>query len=520
LNDDAFGIDDLTGNGPRAEETRQLLALGLESGEMDPAVCPQLAGIAAGAGRPGLGLWFLAEGLANGLASLPEAVDETAELLARIALAIGANDEARVAGVAGKVFSAIDASEGGSDSAVLSALSLAGALESRAMKSFVDWAEGDAGLGASQTFVTLKMMLALFRGDLSAARAEAERLLAMPATGEWTLRALAKLAMIEGDLGAAVDLFRRALDLHGERRQVLVELATALYCRGGKNAAQSVLSRSFEQTPREVLEERQNQIAQWNAQLEEAIERDIVDGGAMGRLGAAVHYTAPERVEEFWNVHRLDCVSDKAYSNISAYTNQQMFTRVEGLLEQRPEIRKVINYGTLAGVLEDRLAAVHPDRVWAGYDISDLATEWNREGYNRPNLMFSSDLEGLLRELGDIPGETIMVHCRTMDVMLPAAVRRVYRACHAHGVDLILSAEYFSFSLPTLQFPDFENDPTPSHIMDGIVMTHNYARIMPETGYRIVSSQYGPVPLMISANGEGMFGEQMIHYVLAERIGE
>ena len=224
-------------------------------------------------------------------------------------------------------------------------------------------------------------------------------------------------------------------------------------------------------------------------------------------------------MREFYEAHREECVEANGLRTVSGYTNNVMFGEVETLLAAHPSIRKVINYGTLCGIREYELAARHPGVIWAGYDISELATQWNREAYQRDNLVFDSDLERMLKELETADGEALLVHCRTTDIMLPEAVKRVYRLCRARGVTRVMTAEYFSRCIPTLAYPDFERNPVDTVHWDGILVIHNYRKILPETGYRVVRAEFCPVPLLVSATGEGLLNEQMIELVYGEAEG-
>jgi len=111
-----------------------------------------------------------------------------------------------------------------------------------------------------------------------------------------------------------------------------------------------------------------------------------------------------------------------------------------------------------------------------------------------------------------------MTHCRTMDIMFPEALRNVYRRCRAMNLDFILSAEYLGASILTLDYPDFTKETVDTVIWEGIVMIHDIPKILKEEGYRIISTEYRPIPLLVSAGGEGLQPCQLIQLVLAERV--
>ncbi|MHA1598203.1 MAG: tetratricopeptide repeat protein [Alphaproteobacteria bacterium] len=498
--------DSLIDDGPAGDAAREAFV----EGPSDPTVCLKLAKACDETGQSGIGLWFLAHGIAASGDAAPEFSGTYCELLSRM---IVPADGGRGCQGYEILFPALDRADEGFCYQALQAMAVAVALDPGPALSVV----AQTRLADSPSFQAWALNVHLFANDLDAAHASAERLSGVDAKGGWALRSLSRLAMIDGDYPLAEKLLGRFQELHGEFRQVVLEMSTALYCQGRVDEARTYMARSFELVDPEMINQRLAQIGPLGEQLAEAMANNIADGGDMGRIGASIHYTDEERVRGFWEEHKKYCGPENSFRSIPGYTNREMFSRVEKLFAERPALRKVVNYGTLCGVLEDRLAERFPDKVWAGYDISEIASGLNKAEYRRDNLMFSSNLDDLLGTLSDIDGETILTHCRTADVMLPEALKQVYRGCHAAGVELILAAEYFSYSFPLQQFPDFEAGGVDTVHLDGIVMMHNYDRIMPECGYRIISSTFGPVPLMVSVSGEGMFGDQMIHYVLAER---
>ena len=99
--------------------------------------------------------------------------------------------------------------------------------------------------------------------------------------------------------------------------------------------------------------------------------------------------------------------------------------------------------------------------------------------FTRPNLRFEHDLG---RALAGGRGETLLTHCRTADVMLPGAVRALYRAAFEAGVRHVLAAEYYCLCVPRMAFPDFANQPVDTVHWDGILMVHNYPKLLAESG--------------------------------------
>jgi len=368
----------------------------------------------------------------------------------------------------------------------------------------------------SPSFLGLELAVRGLIGSRPAESDDEDRLAGLGGPVRFAYRMLAKLAMLEGDHRRAADILDRGVAARVDARSILLERAAALFCAGEIVESRVAVARAFAAAPADEIRRRQQEGRDWSAQLADAIARRRVDGGAFGQIGSPAAYTQPDHVSALWRTHREDCAEEKALRSVNAWTNTVMFERIEALIAAEPDLRKVVNFGTLCGIREAALAGRHPETTWAGYDIAETATELNRANFQAPNLMFSSDLNALLGALAERPGTTLLAHCRTADVMLPEALKTVYRCCHDHGVEKILAAEYFSICVPTLDYPNFAANPVDTVHWDGVLMIHNYDSILPDCGYRVVSSEYRPVPLMVYDHG--LQEALLIRLVLAERV--
>lgn len=510
-------LDTLIGTGAEGVVAREGFARAVSGGAAGPDLALKLAEACRARGHAAEGLWFL--GLAMPRAGLDHEALSTllADLLAGTADGLG-DDRGDVRAAAGlaRLVAGLDGLPTERQVFCMRALTQAvadGAPPAAILASrFAD----DGWARDSETFAAFALAAHLAASGPEAARPFAERLSRLPAPGSWTLLTLAKLAAIDGDLAASEAHCRRAIAEHGENLFVLGSLAAALFCRGAEAEARASARRFADHFPPAAAERAARQREERIAELRDAISSGLTDGGDWNRIGTAAHYTEPHQVLKLWQQHRADCGAAHRYRTISAYTNATMFGRVEALLAERAGLTKVVNYGTLAGVWEDDLAGRRPEATFRGFDISELATALNNEAFRRDNLGFGSDLDTTLGDLAAIPGETLLVHCRTADVMLPAALKAVYRSCHDHGVELVLSAEYSGICLD-LDFPDFAATGEETVHWSGILMIHDYDRIFAETGYRVRHSEHVPVPLLASGGGEGFQSGQLIRLVLAER---
>lgn len=512
-----LSLDDVMDPGSKGREIRAAVADGVARGLVDAALCMQLAELCDAGNRPGVALELLTAALSGDLPDWAPAYALAAKAGVEVVRALppsgNSTEERRILG---GFFAGLDRLEDLPHTGAMGSVVAELARDPGASRAFVARFEDDPAMGGSQSAVGALLAAAQFGYDIERTRRLAGRLEGFVEPLLWSSRALRKFALLEGDYQRAETLCRETIDRHGGRLFDLCDLAVALFCQGREGEGRKVLAKTADlMRDLENVVERQRQIAEWSRQLDEAMAVGTVDGESFDRIGSAIHYTRSDLVRGFYDAHREECVEANGYRTVSGYTNNVMFGEVEKALAAHPSIRKVINYGTLCGIREYEISARYPGVVWAGYDISDLATEWNRQAYRRDNLVFDSDLERLLADLEARPGETLLVHCRTTDIMLPEAVKRVYRAARAHGVTRIMTAEYFTRSMRSLEYPDFEANPVDTVHWDGILMVHNYRKIMPETGYRVERSEFRPLPLLVSATGEGMLFDQLIELVHA-----
>lgn len=389
--------------------------------------------------------------------------------------------------------------------------------EPEAAAAFVQRYSDAEVLARSQSFLSLCMAIHMMSGELAAAKSISGLIEAFSHKTRWTYGALARLSASTGDYEKAEKQCRMAIENDLGALRIMGFMAAVLYARGKEDEARDALKRSFSHMNPEELARRRNEIADWSKQLQEALVKKTLDGGELYRIGAAANYTDHERLLGFWRDHDKNCGRENTYRTVSAYTNTVMFDALEALLAERPGITKIVNYGTLSGVREYELAGRLAHTFW-GYDVSEEATGLNRKRFVRDNLFFSSDFEPLLADINGLPGGSLMTHCRTMDIMFPEAVRNVYRRCHARNLDFILAAEYLGASILTLDYPDFTKESVDTVIWEGIVMVHDIPKILEEEGYRVISTEYRPIPLLVSAGGEGLQPCQLIQLVLAERV--
>lgn len=517
LNDTDFSFEDLMSDGPDGDDLRRSIAEAVAVGAVDSQLCFQVAERCHGVGREAMALEFIGMGLRGKL--VPGGwtnLVKTCGINVLLSLQLTSSRDGGELGIE-RFCGDLDHGDDDRYTEAMEALIDGLARDVEAAGILLDQVGVRDNMPDSQSLVGLLLAASQFRGDLDRAHRFAGVLAEFQDLNSFSFRLLARFALLDGAYDRAEEICRAAIRQFGEGLFLLCQLAVSLFCQGRYAEGRQAMARSVNiiENLKKVVD-RRDEIRTWSGQLEHAIVNRTVDGGDMANIGASIRYTRPDQVKKFYAAHRQECTEENAYRTVSGHTNHVMFGEVEKLLAANPNLRKVINYGTLCGVREFELSERYPDVVWAGYDISELATEWNREAYQRDNLLFESDFGSLLTELSGLPGDALLVHCRTLDIMLPEAVKHVYRACQEAGVKRIMTAEYFCRSMPTLLYPDFEANPVETVHWDGILVMHNYARLFPEIGYEITHTEFRPVPLLASASGEGMMLEQMIEIVHAE----
>ena len=523
----SISFDDLTSHGARGEETRRLLIEGIDRGDTPHDLLIKMATASLQYGKPSFGLWFLAHKFDQHIMG-----ESLSTLLTDLMTAASRSPvDPIIFPALTKLLPILDRLQAELHCLLMRDLCNGMVSSADTSQAFLQQFSEEDFYNKSPSFLVLRLAVAQAVGDLETCKSLTDALRATGSDLVIVSQILAKSYAALGDYEQCEKVAREAAWLHSfNRSEVSLVAAAAMFCNGKETEARIFLDKFYTALNSDILKERQKTIRKWVQQLDEAMENDLTDGlqlsAASGDtspdlnkyIGAAFNYTEENRARGMWHLHRQETDEKNNYLTICAHTNLLMFDRIEALLNRYPALTKILNYGSLCGLREDLFSQRHPDHIIAGYDISEVVTELNQSTFQRDNLLFGSDLDGLLEELAPRPEDTLMAHCRSMDVMLPAAVKAVYRACHAHGVSMILAAEYFDISKPILNYPDLSGSESDSVHWDGILVMHNYDKIMPETGYRIVESGYVPTSLITHTSDEGITDSQLIQFVLAERM--
>lgn len=304
-----------------------------------------------------------------------------------------------------------------------------------------------------------------------------------------------------GRFDEGYDLLANHPDILRQMPAMTKRLAAFAYASGRLDEA----NRAAEQirgwcTPRLL-----QQVEIGNRPMEQAI---LADPEARPQLLGDRHdcYAEPAAQLRSWLSYAKENAEAKdSYCNSVAFLNTLFSREIAAMRLTRP-IEAIVNFGSLFGSLENRLAGEHPDCTVIGYDRSTVATRKNQDLFRADNLHFvTSDFAAALSPL--IAGRAaVLCHGRTGTLMFPEELARLYDTCRSLGIRHILAIEDFNFNLARARWPDFRQTNQKTTLMGGHMMVHDYEAYLGAAGYRVehVSRRVYPFPLGHSINSEAM----------------
>jgi len=349
-----------------------------------------------------------------------------------------------------------------------------------------------------------------FEEDIDLALETAKKLDGLPLVSSFIAQVTGKAALLAQDYGLAEQRYLTGLNEHQNSTRLMGDFAALLLAGGREVEAREWLTRSMADLDDGWKTQKKAFNEKWNSQFHAALAGEYEPVNKVGELGASANYCDAEIWHDYWVKHREECSPGNTNRTTSAYTNHVMFAEIEHQLASH-KCPAVISYGCLAGQSEVAFAAQHPEVKIVGYDVCADVTVQNSDTYSIPNLRFSSCVDDCLSE------NALFCHNRTMDIILPDDILATYEKCYEAGVKLIVSAEYHAVCWDSLTWPDFSTNTAISAHWDGIVMVHNIPNLLDQAGYTVTLDRFVPIPLIVSASGEGLQPAQMIRLVVACR---
>lgn len=193
------------------------------------------------------------------------------------------------------------------------------------------------------------------------------------------------------------------------------------------------------------------------------------------------------------------------------FINSLLLPVLERTLAENPDIRTVVNFGSLFGWAEFVLATRNPEVLVAGFDWTPVSKRLNDQVFSRPNLRyldgnFARSVRPLLAERG---GKALLWHGRTGTLMYPEELIRLYGDCRDLGVANLILSEDVNFDMVRGHYPDFSRPGPRSRVLGGQVMLHDYPHYLGKAGYRVVRQSRQPYGLTFgnTFNGDAMVVE-------------
>lgn len=221
-----------------------------------------------------------------------------------------------------------------------------------------------------------------------------------------------------------------------------------------------------------------------------------IAAGLHERAESVDPYAAKDWVRAYWDQYHFEFARFTPRQDFSAFLNHLYVATAGRLLAERPRLRSVLNLGSFCGYFDHLLATRNPDARVIGYDREDLAIDLNRRHFAAPNLEFrAGHLDGVLAE-ATRHGPTLLVHVRTCTLMYPAGVEATYEKCRAAGVEAILGIESTGYSWQLDGFPDPFDGARPPVVPLGVMVDHNYRRLLADGGYRMIEQSLYAYPVV------------------------
>jgi hypothetical protein len=198
----------------------------------------------------------------------------------------------------------------------------------------------------------------------------------------------------------------------------------------------------------------------------------------LAELGAAVQYRA-EAIDP-----RFAEIKTESYALYEAIEK----TMVELLTRER-SARSVLNFGVGYMHVDAQLARRFPNVEFLGIDRSMLTQRFNERYFSAiPNLRhLTGDVFDLLKSQR-FDG-AVLLHARTMVLLPPETIARLYDAARDAGFAYIVGFEQAGISRQTHRWYHFdEQSDTASVVYRGFMFLHNYPRLFKNSGYRLIDA--------------------------------
>ncbi len=165
-----------------------------------------------------------------------------------------------------------------------------------------------------------------------------------------------------------------------------------------------------------------------------------------------------------------------------------IFERVSAILKNDPAVKTFVNFGVSFAHIDSVLAARFPSVKFIGIDRSEVTKTFNERCFSSlTNLEFiAGDVFELLASKRDFKN-AVFFHTRTMLVIPPSVVSRLYARVKDSGFKYVVGLEQIGYSRETDAPYEFSDEPKASVLFRTIMFLHNYPGMLKQAGYRLTS---------------------------------
>lgn len=169
----------------------------------------------------------------------------------------------------------------------------------------------------------------------------------------------------------------------------------------------------------------------------------------------------------------------------SATLYREAIKTATSLLENDPEVSSLLDFGVSYGYMNSVLAERFSDRKFFGVDRSPFVKLYNERIFsNYKNLSFyAGDVFDLLNQQDFKNG--LLFHARTLLLLPPSFIRRLYAAVFKAGFKYIVGFEQLGISRQTNKPYEFSDSPKKSVCYRRSMYTHNYPGLLKECGFSV-----------------------------------
>ncbi len=174
-------------------------------------------------------------------------------------------------------------------------------------------------------------------------------------------------------------------------------------------------------------------------------------------------------------------------SGESAKLYEHAVSTLSGILSKDPSVKSVVNFGVSYAYVDSLLARKYPHVNFVGIDRSHFTRCLNEACFcHLSNMRFvAADIFDYLSTKTFEDG--VFFHCRTLTVLPPRFIEKLYLAAKSAGFKYIVGMEPMGISRQTGEPYEFSFEQRPSVVYRGIMCIHNYPEILRKAEYEVQS---------------------------------